>query len=191
MTENETGSSPYAASSTDPAQEQIPTATPVDPYASAAAKAGASGDAADSPGYDAQRTPGPPPSPYSQQQQGYRPPTYAQPDWRRGTYAGEPQQQPPTQGYSYATTPSPQTGAGLSGGLKFGWFLVGMLAGIVGMLVAWLANFDRRQEVRHDAILWSVIGFAARFVAEIALFLSLAGAIVSAMAGIGDTMYYF
>ncbi|MGI6046086.1 MAG: spore coat protein SP96 [Eggerthellaceae bacterium] len=98
-------------------------------------------------------------------------------------YAAQPQpgtQVPPyngTPGAAYANyqqpvPPAPVANAPvpptplyeLTGGMKFGWFLVGCLAGIPGILIAWLTNVDKYNKVKSDAIKFSIIGFVVNIV---------------------------
>ena len=47
----------------------------------------------------------------------------------------------------------------LTGGMKFGWLVVGALLGIPGIIIAWLANADKVAQVKSDALKFSIIGF--------------------------------
>lgn len=76
----------------------------------------------------------------------------------------------------------------LSGGMKFGWLVVGLLMGIPGMLIAWLANADKHPQVKKDAILWSVIGFAVNAIFAIIVTVTLIG-VVAAGASAGASYY--
>ena len=187
---------------TDPVAEQMPQepavpeeAVPANdgPYAAAASAAAAGAAVA---GVSAQASqpamPQPPVEPWRQQSTGYQQATYANPDYRPNAYGQAVQHQ------SYA--PDPQVNsyeAGipftqLSGGMKFGWLVVGFLLGIPGMLIAWLVNVDKHPQVKKDAIMWSVIGFVIAFVLAIIMCIAFAGMIAVAIANYsGYGGYYF
>lgn len=76
----------------------------------------------------------------------------------------------------------------LTGGMKFGWLLVGMFLGIVGMILAWLTNADKHPQVKKDAIMWSVIGFAIAAVFAIIASVAAAGLVAAAISAAGG--YY-
>lgn len=168
---------PYAAG--------VPVATPVSggPQASGATRPGAT-------------QPGSAVPPFAQT--GYQAPPFGQPGGQHGTYANSGRQAPvnngwnpapanpvptyaqPGMGYAQAS-PNPAS-AGLSGGMKFGWLVVGFLLNIPGMLIAWLTNADKHPQVKHDAIMWAVIGFGIGVVLNIVLFTTVVN---FALAGIG------
>lgn len=52
----------------------------------------------------------------------------------------------------------------LSGGAKFGYFILGFFLGLIGVLIAWLVNKNGYQEIKSGAIKFSLIGFAVTFV---------------------------
>ena len=166
------------------APEMTPPATPVppaDPYASAVASA-----AAGIPMAQAIPQPAPQPAePWRQSsQQQYGRPTYADPDFRQNAYQNAVQHQ------SFAPDPQinpyEQSMTQLPGSMKFGWLCIGLLLGIPGMILAWLVNADKHEQVKHDAILWSVIGFAIAFVFSIIASVALAGLLVAAIDGIAS-----
>lgn len=104
-------------------------------------------------------------------------------------YGAYPPQQPyggyQSQPYAAPAQPAaPQPLEKLSGGMKFGWLLVGLLSGIPGILVAWLANVDRAPEVKSGAIKYAVIGFVIAIVVVI-----LGGVLVTS--AISNMMYSF
>lgn len=78
----------------------------------------------------------------------------------------------------------------LTGGMKFGWFVVGALLGIGGILVAWLTNVDRVPEVKSDALKWSIIGFAVWIVLGILLCLMIGGMVAAIVAGAAGSYGY-
>lgn len=104
-------------------------------------------------------------------------------------YGAYPPQQPyggyQSQPYAAPAQPAaPQPLEKLSGGMKFGWLLVGLLSGIPGILVAWLANVDRAPEVKSGAIKYAVIGLVIAIVVVI-----LGGVLVTS--AISNMMYGF
>ena len=115
----------------------------------------------------AQQVPPAASQPYSQAQphQPYAQPVYAQP----------------------ACPPAPLTK--LTGGMKFGWFVIGALVGIPGIILAWLCNADKYPQVKSDAVKFSAIGFAVWIVLGILLTMMLGGMLAAAVAGY-DTGYH-
>jgi hypothetical protein len=127
---------------------------------------------------------------YQQQpayQQSYQQPTYAQPTYTQGGYQNAVPHQPfapdPTvpNPYEYSLT-------SLTGGMKFGWFLVGLFLTVPGMLLAWLVNADKHPQVKKDAITWSVIGFAVDVVLGIISLVAFASLLAAAISASGS--YY-
>lgn len=105
-----------------------------------------------------------------------------------------PQMANPYQGAVQFQSVPPEVGfTELSGGLKFGWLCIGMIMGIPGMLLAWLINFDKHPQVKKDAIMWSVIGFAIAIVCGIIFTVAFIGMFAAAIssAGGGYGGYYF
>lgn len=80
-------------------------------------------------------------------------------------YGGPAWQQPAPGPAGYPSSPAPLVQ--LTGGLKFAWLAVGVLLSLGGVLVAWLANFDRAPELKREIIKWAAIGFAIRCVLSI------------------------
>jgi hypothetical protein len=78
---------------------------------------------------------------------------------------GQYQQAPPQPQVQYA--PAPLTD--LTGGMKFGWLVIGILMGIPGILIAWLTNAGRADRVRSDAIKFTVIGLVVNIAAWVIL----------------------
>ena len=77
---------------------------------------------------------------------------------------------PPTAGMppQSGCAPGPQNIPGLplvhlTGGMKFGWAVVGFLMGPVAILLAWLTNAHNFPEAKKDAIKFSLFGFLAQF----------------------------
>lgn len=106
-----------------------------------------------------------------------------------GSYASAMQHNPyAPDSTGYRTDPYQQ----LSGGMKFGWLLIGMFMGIPGMLLAWLTNEGNAQQVKKDAILWSVIGFAINVVFVIVTTIIVVGILAAAASSAGSySGYYF
>lgn len=100
-----------------------------------------------------------------------------------------PQPAPQPQAYSAPAYGAPQAPVltQLSGGMKFAWLVVGLFMGIPGMLLAWLCNVDKLQQVKSDAVKFSVIGFVINIVAIILLYVMVFGAI----AAIGTATYSY
>ena len=82
----------------------------------------------------------------------------------------------------------------LTGGMKFGWLVVGLLIGIPGVVIAWLVNVDKMPQVKSDAVKFSLIGFAISIVLGLLLGFAIGGLFVamlsSAMGGYGGYSYY-
>ncbi|MEF9842032.1 MAG: spore coat protein SP96, partial [Raoultibacter sp.] len=47
----------------------------------------------------------------------------------------------------------------LTGGMKFGYFALGFLMSLPGLLIAWLINVDKFPKVKSDALKFALIGF--------------------------------
>ncbi len=108
------------------------------------------------------------------------------------------QQMPPQPSYQ-APAPQPQPFyppaplMHLTGGMKFGWFVVGALLGIPGILVAWLTSADKLPQVKSETIKWSVIGCVVWIVLGFIFSMMIGGLITAAIAGaVGsmDPSYY-
>lgn len=103
---------------------------------------------------------------------------------------GQPvsQPHPPTYQASqpvYAPTPLVQ----LTGGMKFGWFVVGALLGIGGIVLSWLVNVDKLPQVKSDALKWTIIGFVVWIVLGIILSMVFAGMIAAMIGAAGASSY--
>ena len=174
-------------------EEPVTPVAPPEPYAAATAAAAAGFGAA-----SATQVPPRPVAPeqqppdQGQYQQQYRQPTYAQPDFTQGGYQNAVQHQsfapdPTVNPYEWSLTQ-------LSGGLKFGWLLIGLFIGIPGMILAWLVTADKHPQVKHDAIMWSAIGFVIAVVFVVIFCFALAGlmaaAISAASSGSFGGMYF-
>lgn len=117
----------------------------------------------------------PQPQAYQQAQVPPQPPLGQQP------YQPQPQympQQPMPQQYAM---PAPLMA--LTGGMKFGWFVIGALMGIPGIVLAWLVNVDKYPPVKSDALKWTIIGFVVWIVLGIIISLMIGGMITALVAG--------
>ncbi|WP_080802170.1 spore coat protein SP96 [Arabiibacter massiliensis] len=112
----------------------------------------------------------PQPQPQPQPQQPQQPPMYAAP---------QPQPQAPV---FYPPAPLMQ----LTGGMKFAWLAIGLLMGIPGLILAWLVNVDKAQQVKSDALKFAIIGFAIQVVLGFLIGLMIGGMISAAMYGMMD-----
>lgn len=79
----------------------------------------------------------------------------------------------------------------LSGGMKFGWFVIGALMGIPGMLLAWLTNVSAYPQVKSDAVKFAVIGFVVNIVFWILAGLFFGTVFTVAMVGLVDSLNYY
>ena len=110
----------------------------------------------------------------------------------------QPQPQQPQQPPMYAPQPQPVYPPAplmqLTGGMKFGWLVVGLLIGIPGVVIAWLVNVDKMPQVKSDAVKFSLIGLAISIVLGLLLSFAIGGLFVamlsSAMGGYGGYSYY-
>lgn len=110
----------------------------------------------------------------------------------------QPQPQQPQQPPMYAPQPQPVYPPAplmqLTGGMKFGWLVVGLLIGIPGVVIAWLVNVDKMPQVKSDAVKFSLIGLAISIVLGLLLGFAIGGLFVamlsSAMGGYGGYSYY-
>ena len=85
----------------------------------------------------------------------------------------------------------PQQLMQLTGGMKFGWFVVGALMGIPGIVISWLVNVDKLPQVKSEALKWTIIGFVVWIVLGILISLAIGGMITALVAGaMGSAGYY-
>lgn len=113
-----------------------------------------------------------------------------QPQQQHPTGQSIPPQQPM---YSQSTQPvyAPAPLTHLTGGMKFGWFVVGALVGIGGIVLAWLTNVDKIPSVKSEALKFSIIGFVVWIVLGIIMSMLIGGLITAALAGaMGSAGYY-
>ncbi|MEG2517893.1 MAG: spore coat protein SP96 [Raoultibacter sp.] len=74
----------------------------------------------------------------------------------------------------------------MTGGMKFGYGVLGFLMSLPGVLIAWLINADKVPPMKSDALKFSLIGFAVSIVIGIAFSMMLAGLIGVMMVGTVD-----
>lgn len=113
-------------------------------------------------------------------------------------YQQQSYQQPqPNAAQPFGVLQAPAPLTQLSGGMKFGWLVVGALGGIVGILIAWLTNADKAPSVKGDAIKFAVIGLVINIVVStisgIFLGISIAGMIAAAASdpSFSSSGYYY
>ena len=188
--------SPFTPESTPEPPSPVAPESPVstgDPYASAVAATtpAAAAVAAAAPPYTvAARQVSPGPGTYAQpdyQQQAYQQPTYAQPTYAQSGYQNAVPHQPFAPDPS-VLNPYEYSFTSLTGGMKFGWFLIGLFLTVPGMLLAWLLNADKHPQVKKDAITWSVIGFAVDVVLGLIFAVAFASLLAAAISSYGG--YY-
>lgn len=114
----------------------------------------------------------PPAQPYQQPPMGQMPP---QQPYQAPAPSYQPQPQPPV----YMPAPLME----LTGGMKFGWFVVGALLGIPGIVISWLVNVDKLPQVKSDALKWTIIGFVVWIAIQVLLGFLIGGMIAAAVAG--------
>ncbi len=79
--------------------------------------------------------------------------------------------------------------AALTGGMKFGWFVIGALVGIPGIILAWLVNADKLPQVKNDAVKFSIIGFVVWVVLGVIMCVGFLGMVAAAVSGAGYYSY--
>lgn len=98
----------------------------------------------------------------------------------QSTQSQQPPQQPqskqPAQGqqptfrengaFSFFTTPSDPDDdpAPMSWGFKIGWFVLGLIGGMLGLLMAWISSSTLSPKRRRQAVMWTWGGFAVQAV---------------------------
>ncbi len=78
--------------------------------------------------------------------------------------------------------------AALTGAMKFGWFVIGALVGIPGIILAWLVNADKVPQVKNDAVKFSIIGFAVWVVLGVIFCVGMLGLVAAA---VGTSGYHY
>jgi hypothetical protein len=137
--------------------------------------------------------PAPEPQYYQQATPGaqYTPqPTYA-PQYYQATpgaqYAPQPTYAPQ---YVQPVAPAPPAPLyALSGGMKAAFFFIGYLVGIAGMLIGYVYGRDKYEQVKKDAMKFTVIGFCVSIGIGI-LFCILYFAFIIAVVGSVSSSYY-
>lgn len=133
-----------------------------------------------------------PEAPQASEQQAAPQPPAAAPVPPQQPPMGQPQPQPQAQP-PYVPQPvyPPAPLMQLTGGMKFGWLVVGALLGIPGIIIAWLANADKVAQVKSDALKFSIIGFVIWIVLGLLLSLMIGGMVTALVAGaMGSAGYY-
>ena len=155
-----TGSAPEGAQSQPPASDQplpppAPTSSPVaQPPAPAQPVA-----PVQQPAQPAEQ-----PQPAQPQQQAPQQPQAQQPQ-----QPGNGQQQPTFRengAFSFFATPSDPDDdpAPMSWGFKIGWFVLGLIGGMLGLLMAWISTSTLSPKRRRQAVMWTWGGFAVQAV---------------------------
>lgn len=73
--------------------------------------------------------------------------------------------------------------------MKFGWFVIGALLGIGGIVLSWLVNVDKIPQVKSDALKWSIIGFVVWIVLGVIFGILIAGSMAAMMGAVGSYGY--
>lgn len=77
----------------------------------------------------------------------------------------------------------------LTGGMKFGWAVVGLLMGPVAILLAWLVNLSNFPQAKSDAMKFALIGFLVNLVLWIFFLTACGAAIAVAVSQAGYSSY--
>ena len=128
-------------------------------------------------------TPEQPPAPYVGQPGQQAGPSPADPS---AYYAAQPTYGQPAPQPVYAAGPAPLTQ--LTGGMKFGWLVVGFLLGIGGIVLAWLTNVDKCPHVKSEALKFAIIGFVIWIVLQFIFGMIVFGTISAAMYGLMNSV---
>lgn len=78
----------------------------------------------------------------------------------------------------------------LTGGMKFGWAVVGFFVGPIGILLAWLTNAHNFPEAKNAAVKFSLFGFLAQFLVWILVVGLFGCAACAAVSSIPPHYYY-
>lgn len=110
---------------------------------------------------DQQAAPAEQPQP-AQPAQPQQPPQPSQPQ-----QPGSTQQQPTFRengAFSFFATPSDPDDdpAPMSWGFKIGWFVLGLIGGMLGLLMAWISTSTLSPKRRRQAVMWTWGGFAVQ-----------------------------
>ncbi len=116
---------------------------------------------------------------------------------------GQPSSYPPFQGMPPAGQMPPFSGSSaaqnlpgmpllsLSGGMKFGWLLIGLFMGLLGILLAWLTNAHNFPQARNDAVKFALFGFLISFVISVVMALLIGSLILSIISSFSSAYYYY
>lgn len=107
-----------------------------------------------------------------QQQQAPQPPEQPvqQPNQNQQQQAPQNQQQPTFRengAFSFFATPSDPDDdpTPMSVGFKIGWFVLGLIGGMLGLFMAWLSTSTLSAKRRRQALIWTWAGFAVQAIA--------------------------
>lgn len=104
-----------------------------------------------------------------------------------------PPQQPFGPAPAVPPQPMPQNMPGmpllyLTGGMKFGWAVLGFFMGPIAILIAWLTNAHNFPQARSEAVKFSLIGFLVTLLWVVLLFMLIG---FSACAAVGAAVSYY
>ena len=93
-----------------------------------------------------------------------------QPNQNQQQQAPQNQQQPTFRengAFSFFATPSDPDDdpTPMSVGFKIGWFVLGLIGGMLGLFMAWLSTSTRSAKRRRQALIWTWAGFAVQAIA--------------------------
>lgn len=93
-----------------------------------------------------------------------------QPNQNQQQQAPQNQQQPTFRengAFSFFTTPSDPDDdpTPMSVGFKIGWFVLGLIGGMLGLFMAWLSTSTLSAKRRRQALIWTWAGFAVQAIA--------------------------
>ena len=107
-------------------------------------------------------------------------------------YAAVPPQAHPAPGQVPPQRPQNMPGMPLlylTGGMKFGWTVVGLLMGPVAILLAWLVNLSNFPQAKSDAMKFALIGFLVNLVLWFIVIMVFGAAFAVAIANSGYSNY--
>ncbi len=117
-----------------------------------------------------------------QSPQGFVPPT------------GQVPPQQPNPPFTHAASPQNLPGMPLlhlTGGMKFGWAVVGFFMGPIAILIAWLTNAHNFPQAKSEAVKFSLIGFLASIVVVLLLLVLVGFAACSAISSMTSSYYHY
>lgn len=165
------------AASEQPAAQQAPAQPQVQPQQPQVSQSPAQAQQPQAPASPEQpMAPQPPASPAqpqaqqqpSEQQQVPPPPAQPQnPQEQQNQQNPQDQQQPTFRengAFSFFATPSDPDDdpTPMSVGFKIGWFVLGLIGGMLGLFMAWLSTSTLSQKRRRQALIWTWAGFAVQ-----------------------------